>query len=313
MKDTIKSIKLNPYTFFGYLLPGFYFLFLFLIDIDGTLLISEYMKNHIIDGLLSSVNTKSGIIIHYFNGGLSNEIKFCFILIFLLFCYLLGHLISVLSSVILERWFVKRFLKQPSVVLITPQKYLYKRKWYKKIINKCFPKKYKKTRYWKWYYYNNRRLLFPTYTLRLPFVTIRLLKRSLKIVYKDKKIAVSDYYQLAHAYLLIKQPVGFQRTNHFVTLYGFARNVTMAFFLYLIIRFCLCYFDIIKFPLNGFNEEYYILLCFTIMMFAMLYNYLKLYKRHTTEMFFLFIATVQDEEKARKHTLELMKLSKEVK
>jgi hypothetical protein len=80
---------LNLYSIFGYLLPGFFLISLFVVDFDGSTFITKYWENgKVVDSnFLADLNLN--YILDFFSSGTLSDFKFIPFIIFLLFCYLL--------------------------------------------------------------------------------------------------------------------------------------------------------------------------------------------------------------------------------
>ncbi|MFN3271923.1 MAG: hypothetical protein ACK40Y_05125 [Cloacibacterium caeni] len=122
MEISTKSINqsLNLYSIFGYLLPGFFLVTLLIIDYDFSKVMREYSsRKHITLEIIQSIDLKINYILSYFSKGTMQDFKIIPFIIFIFFCYLLGHIISAISSLLLERLIVKKILGYPSQNLIS--------------------------------------------------------------------------------------------------------------------------------------------------------------------------------------------------
>jgi hypothetical protein len=101
MEISTKSIgqSLNLYTIFGYLLPGFLLPCLLIVDYDFCMVIRDFQKKHKMTlENLNLLDLKVDYILNFFSTGTMSDFKFIPFLIFIFFCYLLGHLVSAFSS-----------------------------------------------------------------------------------------------------------------------------------------------------------------------------------------------------------------------
>ncbi|MBS1623497.1 MAG: hypothetical protein JST83_05725 [Bacteroidetes bacterium] len=183
-----------------------------------------------------------------------------------LFCYLLGHIIAAISSQVLEKWLNKNPLGFPSENLLTEGK----RHWFKR-----------------WF--------FNGYTKSFDSQFLALFNEEFKKrfgVIDDKK----SYFWLCFGEVAKHHPVAFNRVMHFLSLYGFSRNVSACFFVYTISRIILIPFTHLQFSRNNA----FILVIYFIIGLIMYKNYLKLYYRQCVELYYHFytMRTDKSTEKA---------------
>ena len=266
MEISTKSINqsLNLYSIFGYLLPGFFLVTLLIIDYDFSKVMREYSsRKHITLEIIQSIDLKINYILSYFSKGTMQDFKIIPFIIFIFFCYLLGHIISAISSLLLERLIVKKILGYPSQNLIS------------------FKDKIKYP------------LFFGSFRRSFKSQFIGHLKQMINdnFGYTANK---EDYYWLCYSEIITKRPYLTARIHHFVNLYGFSRNITAALIIYLFIRF---------FILNlllGSTMDFFSWITWTslfICAFFMFWNYLKLFKRQAVDIYFLFLSTINTENK----------------
>lgn len=258
MELSSKSINqsLNLYSIFGYLLPGFFLVSLLIIDYDFSKLMRTYDQT----GKLSlqdikALDLKINYVADFFSTGTMSDFKFIPFLIFLFFCYLIGHLVSALSSFFLERILVKETMGYPSTILL----------------GGIQPK-------WKFFFGNYRR---PLKSQMIGKLKLLINENYSFEVNKD------DYYWLCYSYIITVKPFLAPRVHHFVNLYGFSRNIATSIFIYLFLRLVIlnCYL--------GSDMDQYSWLTWGIFLIAglfMFWNYLKLFRRQAIDIYFLFLS-----------------------
>lgn len=266
---------LGLYDIFGYILPGFFFFSLFIVEFDGTKVIRHFFENGTTCGIAdsNSYNLKYFLDFIYFDS--STTMGLITFLLFLVFCYLLGHIVASFSS-FLSKQFVKRYLKYPSENLFPD---------YSKLDNTS--KSYKAL----------GRIYTRMKKISKGFTSINYKKafdEKFRIKFKNKideifqyEVNRNDYYWLTYSYICSKRPDLVKRIQHFVNLAGFARNVTGAFLLYIILRFTLLW----TFLNCGLDKASWIVLgTFTAVMGIMFWTYLRLHKRQAVDMFYMFLS-----------------------
>lgn len=111
---------LNLYSIFGYLLPGFFFTSLIIIDYDFAMIFRYYgNKREITLESLKQLDLKVNYILDFFSTGTMSDFKIIPFIIFLFFCYLIGHIISAFSSNVIEIFLVKWTMNFPSKILVS--------------------------------------------------------------------------------------------------------------------------------------------------------------------------------------------------
>jgi hypothetical protein len=259
MEISTRSINqsLNLYSIFGYLLPGFFFTSLVIIDYDLSKIFRHYGGEKLITlESLKLMDLKINYILDFFSTGTMSDFKFIPFIIFLFFCYLIGHIISAFSSFIIERLLVKETMGFPSKILVSGIQ----------------PKN-------KWLFGNYRR---PLKSQMIGELKSRINSTFEYDVHKD------DYYWLCYSYIITKRPYLAPRVHHFVNLYGFSRNITAAILLYLLVRIFLLNFIL------GSKMDFYSWLTWCMFLLAgtfMFWNYLKLFKRQAIDIYYLFLST----------------------
>lgn len=204
METSTRSINqsLNLYSVFGYLLPGFFFPTLLIIDYDLAKIFRHYGQEkglNLID--FKVLDLKMYYVLNFFSTGTMSDFKIIPFIIFLFFCYLLGHIISAFSSFVIERLLVKFTMGFPSSILVGGIQPRFK-------------------------------LLFGNY--RRPFrseMTYQL--KSLVNETFGHEVHKDDYYWLCYSFIISSRPFLAPRVHHFVNLYGFSRNITACILLYI--------------------------------------------------------------------------------
>jgi hypothetical protein len=237
-------VSYAAYQIFGYVLPAFLLVFVFLLDHDlsayvngdHSLYISEFIQF-----LVQYENKFWGAI-------------FILLLISLLSLYIIGHLIGSLSSLIIERFFVRQFLGYPSVNLLSTGEYPLRNSLnYTKPLDKLLVEKIKETA--------NREFNL-----------------------ENSQIDIKEYFWLCNNYVHRKSKNASQRINQWVFLFGFYRNATMSIMFYIFLKY-MGNWSINK-PVVPFSNFISIVLIFiTISLF---WNYLKLFKRNAIDVYLFF-------------------------
>jgi hypothetical protein len=84
---------LNMYSIFGYLLPGFFLTTLVVIDYDISAILRLHDKPSPIKlESIKGLDLKANYIMDFFSSGTLSDFKFIPFILFLLFCYLIGHI-----------------------------------------------------------------------------------------------------------------------------------------------------------------------------------------------------------------------------
>jgi hypothetical protein len=254
---------LNLYSVFGYLLPGFFLTSLFVVDYDlSSILRLNSSKEFINLADVRALDLKVNYILSFFSTGTLSDFKFIPFIVFLLFCYLLGHLISAFASFFIERVIVKLWMGFPSNVLVSGERIV------------------------KW------PILFGNY--RQPFNDNMLaqINNAVKATF-NSHVKKEDYYWLLYSYIITSRPYLAPRVHHFVNLYGFSRNVCATFILYIIFRICFLYL-VAGSEINW--AVFSVLSLFLVAAGFMFWNYLKLFKRQALDIYFLFLSVHNDKE-----------------
>lgn len=266
MNDITDNAKgsLTAYSLFGYLLPGFFFITILIFDFDASKLIRCYLSDGKLTYSLFKEDYLTTYLLGFFSSGSFSDFKVIPFFVFLIFCYLLGHIISSFSSIIIERFMLKRFLGYPSDNLFR-QKELY----------------FISIRSFKW------GKIFTDYHNGYSTEVIELFKKAIKVILKIEEPTNRDLYWLCYSYIITVRPNLSGRVHHFVNLFGFSRNITAIFFIYALIRLLF-----LNFFLNvGMDKvSWFLWLLYILISILMFNNYLKLFKRQAKDIFNIFIS-----------------------
>ena len=249
---TVRKFPLSfvIYDLFGYLLPGLAFgaLTLLSCDILRTIqLVEKYIKRESLD--LNSLYTISNFINFLHRSPIFISI------LGLIFAYIIGHVIASFSSLILERWVVEPLLGYPTCNLFN----LKKKSW-------CV-----------------RWLFFMKYLKPYSEEFINAFRNEFENQFKLKLKHESDIFWMTFEFVAQNCPVAFSRVSHFLSLYGFSRNLSMVFLLSGLILID----NISNHPIY----KYAILSYFAIAYFLFL-NYLKLLRRLNDETYRAFLSYI---------------------
>jgi hypothetical protein len=285
MQEQYKIIKntLNLYAVFGYILPGFFLVFLFKFDNylnskDYNIFNQEITNFEFLNQSLDFIKDKS-----------SESPNFAWFIVLLFLFYILGHFVSAFSSFVFERILVKKILGYPAKNLLEIEKNKKKQKC------KIFAI-LKNTVHW----------LFNNNLKSMDNILVSNIKNRVNILYnKDtsgnnlqNKINLEEYYWICYTYIINHKPYLSERIHHFVNLYGFTRNIAGTI-LFLIISKLLYfivnlneYLDSFSFVKNKYFYVYNIIIF--IIFILMFWSYLKLFRRQALDVYLLFL-TVFDE------------------
>lgn len=268
MELSTRSINqsLNLYSIFGYLLPGFFFTSMIIIDYDFAKIFRQYVQDKALTlESLKQMDLKVNYILDFFSTGTMSDFKFIPFIIFLFFCYLIGHIISAFSSFIIERFLVKDTMGFPSKILVGGVQPKYK-------------------------------LLFGNYRRPLKSQMIGEIKSLINKTF-GYDVHKDDYYWLCYSYIITTRPFLAPRVHHFVNLYGFSRNITASILLYLSTRLILLNLIL------GSKMDFYSWLTWILFLLAgafMFWNYLKLFKRQAIDIYYLFLSIKNTEDGTEK-------------
>lgn len=255
--DGIKS-SFSLYDIFGYLLPGFFLVSLLVLDYDAAKIIREYKSSGgITYEAFSGLHLKTELLLRFFSSGSLNDFNFIPFLLFLIFCYLIGHVVAAFSSYLLERVIVKQLWGYPSFLLLR--------------INETKEQ---------WPYQNFKRPFDAAIIKKIDYAVAEIFGTSVERV---------NYYWICYSYLVTARPYLTSRAHHFVNLYGFSRNVSGTFLLYVIFRI-LVLRCIVGSPIN--NENWIMIGIYTFVCLLMFGSYLKLFRRQAIDIYYLFLSVV---------------------
>ncbi len=289
------------YDFLGYLLPGLFFLLIMLFEYDMGRAISSYLDHaRSFDFVAKEASLYK---LPYLMKLLAweqtpKDFKLMPLLLLLVVCYLFGHGISALSSVVIEKIVLSRTFMYPDNNLFRPL--MRRQEQHKQVrLRRMGTRKGWQAR-WAMVRLNKRQFMFGwrrgcrLFASRYcqdfdrPFIT-----EFKKVVNKRFGFAVriNDYYWLCYSDVVHHLPNAYQRVQHFVNLYGFTRNVCMTFVLYIVARLSsvtvYAYFNI-PYDLRAANKL--ILLIYGFFAVVLFCSYLKLYRRQTIELFYAFFS-----------------------
>ncbi len=179
----------------------------------------------------------------------------------LVITYLTGHVIAALSSMLLEKLIVGKFLQYPTFNMLK---------------TKDDSKKYQQFSHWFWFN------LMLGYRGSMGTETVALFKKIFIATFSDdgERIIEKDRFNvfaLCFAQIKEKCPITYERVMNYVSAYGFSRNSAMAFVIAAVLVICV-------FPPNYFYFVIYIIISFLLFR-----QYLKFLRRVNDEVFFQFI------------------------
>jgi len=253
------------YDFFGYFFPGAFFLFILVIEYDGGDIMDFYVNNPLKPYSLFCFeeNYPKDLKASYIRAFLtSKDSSFQFVpfIIVVMLSYLLGHIIASISSLFLEYGIVHFILGYPSINLLKPASA--NLIWIKRVAR------------------------FMTSPFCSPFEENFV--KDFEYLVKSRfgiSTPIRNYFWLCFTDLAKYTPIGYKRVVHFLNLYGFARNVSMCFLLYIFFRIVIlsC---ILHSHLNSYNIL--ILIVYFIASVIMFWNYMKLFRRQCAELYLHF-------------------------
>lgn len=244
----------NLYDFFGYLLPGFFLVALYVVEFDLVLLLSYVEKYNPCPRDLEHAELE--LRLAYIKGFLTNfseEYKLIPFTCFILFCYLLGHIIAAFSSMFIERQFVKKLLGLPADNLFRDDHFVRIR----------------------FFFGNYRRPFRQNFQVEFARAAVRAF---------GYRVGPEDYYWLCYVYIHRQAPELFARLQHFVNLYSFMRNVCATFIFYFLLRLPFLVF----LPPEKKGLTFLIHAVFAGVAFMLFWSYLKFFKRQAVDLFYSF-------------------------
>ncbi len=224
-----------PYDIFGYLFPG--------LLLTGFLLI--------IDNIQAWLIQITGEGIPYW-------------LSILVISYVIGHIISACSSLLLERLILRKLLGgYPTIYMFSNE--------FNKSIN----------------FITEFLAYYRPYSTDFQQQFVKLFRRRFKLNNFDHH----DIFHLTWQEVAIQHPIAFKRATHFLELYGFTRNMSLTIF-------ALGIFSYIHFDQSIITT---ILITSLILSLILFYNYAKLLRRMHDEIFRAFVS-VQSANSEQEHT-----------
>ena len=221
------------YDFFGYLFPGITF---------GLLSLPCPHFRDICSSFYSSLS---------FMGHNSNILFFGAVII--VTGYIAGHVVAALSSLLLERFIVEKFLKYPA--------------------NNLFFREPSK-----------KPIFFPKFCSPYSNVFQQSYKSKFETLFKIKFEHPADLFWCSFEYVALYCNEAFLRSLNFLNLYGFSRNLSMAFLLSGVLSLFLHWL----FPVNTTAVIWPYTIASFILSIFMFWNYLKLLRRLNDEVFRAF-------------------------
>ena len=295
------TMPFGVYDFLGYLLPGLFFLLILLFEYDMGRAISSYLDHQ---RSFDFVAKDAALYkLPYLMKLLSweqtpKDFKFMPLLLLLIVCYLLGHAIAAISSIFIEKIVLSRTFRYPDNNLFRPL--LTRQEQHKQVRLRRMATGVGFAAKWASLRLKKRKFMFGwrkgcrffasryCQDFDRPFIT-----EFKKVVNKrfGFPVRINDYYWLCYSDVVHHLPNAYQRTQHFVNLYGFTRNVCMTFVLYITVRLSsiivYAYFNI-PYDLRAANKL--ILLTYGFFAIILFCSYLKLYRRQTIELFYAFFS-----------------------
>ncbi len=267
------KIPFTLYDLFGYLLPGLLFFALFPITYDFSKIIdiaSEYIRtgnycerNFLLLQIRDTLSISPWLLLFY-----------C-----ILIAYLVGHVIAALSSLILERIFVEKFLKYPAANMFGIRKY---QGWLENFIFKTI----NRIRGWK----HIKKIIFSNYRRSYSEDFRESFEKTFKETFDLKVNDQSDIFWLCFSFVGQNCPITFQRASHFLNLYGFTRNLSMMFFLFGITM-------VILESTNSIPIKWWLISIYLFLGLSFFWQYLKFFRRLNDEVYRGFVSFVKTKEK----------------
>jgi len=250
------KIPFTMYDFFGYLLPGTFFYLLAVAPYDGYGILQVIGQR--ISGQIPDFGYK--FLIADFVSRLLHESPIFFSALALLIGYITGHVIAALSSLILERVFVEKYLQYPATNMFELEG--------KRSLPKIFFGKYQRG------YSEDFRVGYK-----------EKFERTFTIPFGNP----NDIFWLSFEFVAHNCPAALSRAVHFLNLYGFARNLSMTFVLGGVPLLVFLLFRV----LPGIASTWFTLLVFVsflLLALVFFWDYLKLLRRLNDEVYRGFYA-----------------------
>ena len=187
------------------------------------------------------------------------------ILLLLILCFLIGHIIAAISSTFVEKFIFQKVFRFADNNLFKP--YISRTGLHKL-----------------------RRIpVLSRYQRPLADSFLKSFKKVINRRFKHD-VHTREYFWLCYAEIIRRSPKGYSRLQHWVNLYGFARNTATVFWGYFLFKSLLIF---IKFKTSDIGFLLYsgqsIVLFFFFMSGLVLFlTYVKFYRRMAVDMFLLF-------------------------
>ena len=269
-------IKQNPfslYDFLGYFIPG------------ATLFYSFLILNELRDGGFLELGDAFNHLIN---------LNFDKVLIFIVFAYLIGHIISFLSSITIEKMCNWKY-GYPSKYLLSfkPNSYFEsngenvrgtQKRW--RLLVRFF--------LWPCWLWDKIFRLKKNYTTKLDRFAIKAIKSKLTALYsklgleEPSSIDRIDFHRVINHYVFEKNPGHQFKMVNYVSLYGLLRNicfVSIILFWYLLIISCYSYCSACQIDWGTIGT----LLTLTMLSFVTMSGFVKFYRRYTLEGLMLLV------------------------
>ena len=271
------KIPFTLYDLFGYLLPGIFFFALFPITYDAGAVLNvavQYIRNQTVaDGASNQF-----FLLHFVD--MVHESPWLIATYFILVAYLLGHVIAALSGFFLERIGVEKFLKYPAANMFGLRTH-------EGSIEKNTFKILKKIPWWD----TIKQFIFRNYRRQYSdgFITAFNYKFAKRFSVEPNN--PSDVFWLCFTFTSQNCPATFQRSSHFLNLYGFARNLSMMFFIFSA--------TIVGFEWSkGLPVNWWVAVGYAFLGIGFFWEYLKFFRRLNDEVyrgFMCYVATMDDD------------------
>jgi hypothetical protein len=222
------------YDIFGYLLPG---------------------------AIVALVATKTNtwvyeqVVGHWHSEEATFGIYFIDFIVLLFFVYILGHIISGISSLLLERWILRNTLNYPTSRMFQDGN--------EPEVSRI------------------RDILFPGYFRAYSTSFQESFYEKFEKKFQSLNRDTHDLFWVSFSYISQHHPVAYKRATHFLELYGFSRNMSMSFILIALL-------PIIPFWSDEFISGWTLSITSVLIAILMFINYTKLLRRLNDEVFRAF-------------------------
>lgn len=241
------DIPFTLYDFFGYLLPGLTFGALSFLSFD-----LPKMFGYTSDMLLGTKPTTPSLLLFAIIK-LFDKSPFFISVLAIVISYVLGHIISSLSSLLFERFIVRGLISYPADNMF-------------QLRRRTHP-----------FFRNYRR----SYTEEF----IQRFRQEFESQFRISLSDAHDVFWITFEFVAHNTPSVFARSMYFLNLYGFSRNLSMAFLASAV--FLLSYE-----VTHSLTISWLLIGIYTVIAFTLFWNYLKLLRRLNDEVFRGFYAFV---------------------